>query len=50
MLEPVIHGAILKLGMALLMDMVLRELRENAATQFDPDIVEIILKGKVPLL
>jgi len=35
---------------ALLMDKVLSELRENAGTQFDPDIVGVILKGKVPLL
>jgi len=35
---------------ALSIDKVMNELRENAGTQFDPDITEIILKGKVPLV
>jgi putative nucleotidyltransferase with HDIG domain len=35
---------------ALVMSNVMSELRDNAGTQFDPDIVDIILKGRVSLL
>ncbi len=35
---------------ALTMDRVMSELRENAGTQFDPEMVDIILKGRVPLV
>lgn len=35
--------------MALAMDNVMRELQENAGTQFDPAITELILQGKVSL-
>jgi putative nucleotidyltransferase with HDIG domain len=34
---------------ALTMEKVYSELRDNAGTQFDPDIVDIILKGKISL-
>jgi putative nucleotidyltransferase with HDIG domain len=34
---------------ALTMEKVFNELKENAGTQFDPEIVDIILKGKVSL-
>ena len=30
-------------------DNVMSELRDNAETQFDPEVVDIILKGKVSL-
>ncbi len=35
---------------ALVMSNVMSELRDNAGTQFDPDIVDIILKGRVSLI
>ncbi len=35
---------------ALTMNNVMSELRNNAATQFDPEIIDIILKGKVALV
>jgi putative nucleotidyltransferase with HDIG domain len=35
---------------ALPMGKVFKELRENAGTQFDPAIVDLILKGKIPLI
>jgi len=35
---------------ALTMDNVMSELKNNAGTQFDPEIVEIILQGKVSLI
>jgi putative nucleotidyltransferase with HDIG domain len=34
---------------ALTIDNVMSELRDNAETQFDPEVVDIILKGKVSL-
>lgn len=35
---------------ALVMSNVMSELKDNAGTQFDPDIVDIILKGRVSLI
>ena len=35
---------------ALTMDKVMSELRENSGTQFDPEVADIILNGKVRLL
>jgi putative nucleotidyltransferase with HDIG domain len=35
---------------SLTINKVMNELSENAASQFDPDVTDIILKGKVPLV